>query len=563
MKALLIDAQGAGSVGRAVVEWIPAGMRSVAGVFEEKKIEYDFAVVEDFLHSKKKFVDYESYFVSAMSSDRPAVKAASNFIKSGKKNLILGGPITFDVKSSLIELQADVAVIGEGEKSISRLLEAGLKDDALPDFDDLSRIRGIAYRKNGALKTNPGDPLFSKEELNSFRPSTSIVTKYPLFEYAGVAVEILRGCSNFHRAKNYHGRKCPPNCNNCKSEDLEARLKCPIGVPAGCGFCSVGGLYGPPRSRDQEFIVDEMKSLVQIGVKKISFIVPDPLDYKREELVAPAPLTDPAKPEPNYEELDKLCSGIWDIAEIASGNVMVTIRDVKATLVTDRSAELLKKYFSTSIIGLGCESGSEEHCLNLGRGYSPKEVERAVRILTNKGIFPKINLIVGLPGQDEKTVNETLKFMKRLENKVLYFDAARFESLPATAFESCPSDCGPISDDNIKLVFEKVNDIHERHIKGLLGERWKVLIGVYKGNIVGDGGKHYPRGPQRKFRKLARVVGYPLSRSRDLSLMATVVRITNPSKDLKTGDLRDVEIVGHSLMGFRVIPDGKILKEAS
>jgi radical SAM superfamily enzyme YgiQ (UPF0313 family) len=158
MKALLIDAQGAGSVGRAVVEWIPAGMRSVAGVFEEKKIEYDFAVVEDFLHSKKKFVDYESYFVSAMSSDRPAVKAASNFIKSGKKNLILGGPITFDVKSSLIELQADVAVIGEGEKSISRLLEAGLKDDALPDFDDLSRIRGIAYRKNGALKTNPGDP---------------------------------------------------------------------------------------------------------------------------------------------------------------------------------------------------------------------------------------------------------------------------------------------------------------------------------------------------------------------------------------------------------------------
>jgi radical SAM superfamily enzyme YgiQ (UPF0313 family) len=559
MQALLIDAQGAGSVGRAVVEWIPAGLRSVAGVFEQEKVDYEFAIIEEFLKNKKKFKDYKSYFISAMSSDLPAVRAASKLIKDSERNLILGGPVTFD-KNSLLDLQADIAVIGEGERSISRLIEAGLKDGELPNRKDLSNIRGIAYRKNGAVEINPKDQLLSKEELNSFNPSTSVVAKYPLYEYAGIAVEILRGCSNFHRAKDYHGRRCPPRCNNCRSEDLEARLKCPVDVPAGCGFCSVGGLYGPPRSREQELILEEIRRLIEIGVKKISFIVPDPLDYKREELVAPVPLTDPAKPEPNYEELDKLCSSIWDLDEVARGDVMVTIRDVKATLVTERSAELLKKYFSSSIIGLGCESGSEEHCNKLGRGYSPREVEKAVKILNSKGILPKINLIVGLPGQDEETVKETLKFMKRIENKVLYFDAARFESLPATAFENCPSDWGPIKDDKVKKIFEKVNAVHERHIQGLLGERWKVLIGVYKGDIVKEEKKDYQRGPKRKFRKLARVVGYPLSAARDLSLMATVVRITNPSPELKTGDLKEVEITGYSLQGFRVIPDGKIIE---
>jgi radical SAM superfamily enzyme YgiQ (UPF0313 family) len=559
MRALLIDAQGAGGVGRAVVEWIPAGIRSVAGVFEQEKIDYDFTIIEDFLKNKKKFTDYKSYFISAMSSDMPIVRAASNLIKGTKKNLVLGGPITFDVKNSIKELQADIAVRGEGERAISRLLAAGLKDGELPSNEELSRIRGIAYRKNGTLEINSTDQLLSKGELNSFNPSTSVVAKYPLYEYAGVAVEILRGCSNFHRPKEYHGRRCLPNCNNCSSEDLEARLTCPIEVPAGCGFCSVGGLYGSPRSREQEFILPEIKSLIEIGVKKISFIVPDPLDYKREELVAPAPLTDPTKPEPNYEELDKLYSSIWDIDEVVRGNVVVTIRDIKATLVTEKSAEFLKKYFSSSIIGLGCESGSEDHCRNLGRGYSPREVERAVKLLNNKGIFPKINLIVGLPGQDEKTVKETLKFMERLEKKVLYFDAARFESLPSTAFENCPSDCGPVKDENVKKIFEKVNDVHERHIKSLLGERWKVLIGVYKGDIVKETERDYSRGPKRKFRKLARVVGYPISFTRDLSLMATVVRIMNPSRELKTGDLKEVEIIGHSLMGFRVIPDGKII----
>jgi len=302
-----------------------------------------------------------------------------------------------------------------------------------------------------------------------------------------------------------------------------------------------------------------MERLIDLGVSKMSFIVPDPLDYKREELVAPMPLTDPIKPEPNYKELEKLFKLFWEIDEIKKREAHVTIRDIKATMVTDKSAKLLKKYFPTSIIGLGCESGSEEHCLKLGRGYSPWEVSRATEILNRHEIYPKINLIVGLPGQDKETVEETLRFMEKLEDKVLYFDAARFEALPATAFENLPSDYGPVKDDNIKKIFEKVNSLHVRHIKKHVGNKWNVLIGVYDTNMTEIAGEEIDKGPKRKFRQLASVVGYPLSKDVDLNTMATVVKIISPTKSLKTGDRKVVEIMGYSMVGFRVIPEGRII----
>lgn len=561
MNILLIDAQGAGTSGRAIVEWIPAGLRNIGGILEQKKTDYDLAVVEEFIKNPEKYRDYKAFFISAMSSDLPMVKLTSDIINVWKKPIILGGPITFDINCVFNKLNADIAVIGEGERAVIKLLELGLKDGEIPNQETLSTVKGIAYQsQDKEIKVNPQDGYLTKEELNKIHPSTSIVTYYPHYNYVGVALEILRGCSNFHRAKDYHGKSCLPGCNNCTSEDLIMRLKCPIEIPAGCGFCSVGGLYGPPRSREQDHIIEEMKELIERGVTKISFLVPDPLDYKREELVAPAPLTDPVKPEPNYDELEKLCTKIWDIDDVANGKTMVTIRDVKATLVTERTAKLLKKYFSSSIIGLGCESGSEEHCNKLGRGYSPREVERAATVLNNHGILPKINLIVGLPGQDEKTVKKTLDFMERLEDKALYFDAARFESLPATAFEDCPSDFGPIKDENIKRLFNKVNSIHERHIKEHIGERWRVLIGVYDNGIKTHTRTDFEKGPKRKFRQLAGVVGYPLSQTKDLSLMATVVRILEPPQGLKTGDLKNVEIEGYSQMGFRIIPEGKIVQ---
>jgi len=559
---LIIDAQGAGSTGRAIVEWISAGVRAIAGILEEKNIEYELALVEDFVKNSARYKDFNAFLISGMSSDAPCIKKACDTISEWKKLIILGGPITFDAVLALDVLKADVAILGEGEHAFKKLLENGLSNGVLPDSAALEEIDSVAYKSNGKITKRKANKYITKEELNSLQPSTAVVKYYPFYEHAGVCVEILRGCSNFKRAKGYHGKNCVPGCRNCESDNLLLRLKCPLNIPAGCGFCSVGGLYGPPRSREQDSIVKEVKSLIENGVTRISFLVPDPLDYKREELVAPMPLTDPEKPEANYEELEKLCEMLWDIPEVADEKTIITIRDVKATLVTEKSAELLKKYFSNSIIGLGCESGSEEHCAALGRGYSPRQVEKAVKVLNKYGIKPKINLIAGLPGQSEKTTRETLEFIERLRSKVVYFDAARFEALPATAFENCASDFGPVKDENTKKILEKVNDIQLELFNSLRGEEWNVIIGVYKSDESGAQNDAFSKsGPKRKFRQLAGIVGYPLFHKKHLSLMATVVKILDPDKEkgLKTGDIKRVKLTGANLVGFRVVPEGEII----
>ncbi len=559
MKFALIDANGAGDSGRAIVEWVPASVRCIAGVLEGKGLECDVLLVEDIPASVS---DADCYLMTGMSSDIPAMRRAASFL--GDKPLVIGGPVTFNPKAVFDDIDPDIAVIGEGERPLSMLLEGGLEDGEIPEGEFLSGVEGVAYRGKNGVKINHPRGYMPKEEWARFSPSTECLASYPFLPHIGVVLEPLRGCSNFCRPRGYHGKPCAPGCSICSSGSLTSRLKCPASIPAGCGFCSVAGLYGPPKSREQMAIVKEIKGLIDSGARRISFLVPDPLDYKREELVAPEPLTDPTFPEPNYVELEKLCKMIWDIPEISSGEAMVTIRDVKATMVTPKSARLVKEYFPNSIIGLGCESGSEGHCIDLGRGYAPRAVLRAAELLNELGIKPKVNLIVGLPGQNRETVSESLEFMRALRGKVLYFDMARFEALPMSAFEAQPSDFGPVSDEDSRALFEEGARSQVEFLERFIGARLQVAIGVY-GEKAGDGGggvKGGSAGPRRRFRQLAGVVGYPIFEGTHLSLVATVVKIINPEANLKTGDVRTVEITGTSRVGFRVVMEGVLLDSA-
>lgn len=556
-------------MGRALAEWIPASVRVMSGILEDQNVDFDVVLVEEFLKGPQRYREYDTFLATGMSSDMEMIKKAGNLINDWGNIFIIGGPITFDPTSVFEEIKPDVAIIGEGEKTFLKLLELGLGDGELPDEETLSNLDGLSFKtKDGETRSNFPKRFLSKEELSQFFPSTDVIHYYPFYEDILVVLEILRGCSNFHKPKRYHGKACIEGCEKCESDDLSERLICPQGIPSGCGFCSVSGLYGPPRSREQEVIVKEIKGLIDRGATKITILDPDPLDYKREELVAPMPLTNPSFPEPNYEEIEKLGGMIWSIPEVADGYVTITVRDVKATLVTDRSAELLKRYFPRSIFGIGCESGSESHCIQLGRPFPPREVLKAARIMNKHGIKPKVNFIAGLPWQTWETTAETLRFMDKLEPYVLYFDLTRFESLPKSAFDDMPSDTGPLRDENSKALVSRANSVEKRLYEGFVGERWKVVVGIYdhpKARTPGEKalgeGKGSRKGikPKRGFRKLLGVVGYPIFQKEQLSLFATVVKISNPGEGLKSGDVKMVEITGVSEAGFRVVLEGRIV----
>ncbi len=316
-------------------------------------------------------------------------------------------------------------------------------------------------------------------------------------------------------------------------------------------------MYGPPRSKEQKKIINELEGLIDEGATKIAILDPDPLDYKREELVTPDPLTDPELPMPNYPELERLGDMIWAVPEIAAEDAVVTVRDVKATLVTHHSVKLLKKYFPRSVFGIGCETGSREHSKRLGRPYEPEKVLEAAKIFYSHGIKPKINMIVGLPYQNEVTITETLQLMDELEPFISHFDFTRFESLPMSGFDDHPSDTGPLKDENTRRLLESSNRLQKRFFEKFIGERLKVVIGVYDGDKEAqreDGEKT----PRRGFRSLAGLVGYPIFDKRQMSLYATIIRIRKGDQSLKTGDVAHVKVGGVSLLGFRFVLDGTL-----
>ncbi|MHA1220832.1 MAG: hypothetical protein ACTSQB_03785, partial [Candidatus Heimdallarchaeota archaeon] len=261
----VIDATAAGKGRRRFTrDAIGCGVRSVCGILEQHNITSKILLAEDVL--LRGFQDdFTSLFLSGMSMDKIAIRKVINLWRkkhSGKT--VVGGPISSELEETLRATTADLIVIGEGEFTLSELLQSNFLVSGI--VSALKNIRGIAYfdqHKN--IVVNSFRKYSSREEFRTFKASTKRILDYPNFLSAKVYVECVRGCSNFGgtRIKLPDGRQCS-ECGYCDTGSVEDRANCPSGIPPGCGFCSVPSLYGPSRSRFVNEIVSEIRELLTL-----------------------------------------------------------------------------------------------------------------------------------------------------------------------------------------------------------------------------------------------------------------------------------------------------------
>ena len=475
MKPLIVDTLASGKGVRLTTrDVIGAGPRAVAGVLEAKGFEPEISTVEQYLGSRVD--DYDVLLLSGMTSDVPAIQRS---VRKWRKNydgpVIIGGPAASEPERVLRRTGGDIAVTGEGEYTLVELLDGGLGDGVFPD--NLEEIRGISYRIKKKITVNPLRPLQPKEVYNVYHPSTKTITSYPLYESARVYIEAIRGCSNFNRARiGPIGEACT-FCEQCTEAGLTERYDCPVGIPPGCGYCSVPSLYGPPKSRPSELIIEETKELLALGVNRVVLSAPGFLDYEREKLVMPEPLTDPRNPEPNYEALEELLSGLTGLPQVASGNASIMIENIKAALVTERAAAILGKYLRDTPVSVGFETGSDEHSRLLGRPDTPSETLVSLRRLKEAGMKPYVYFIHGLPGQTSETVEETVKMidasMRAGSDRVILY---RFMSLPSSSFTQCPSGAPASQDPLSKRIYDASLEANMGQKQELVGDRVKVVV---------------------------------------------------------------------------------------
>jgi radical SAM superfamily enzyme YgiQ (UPF0313 family) len=477
VKPLIVDALAHGKGGRKVtLDVIGAGPRTLAGILEEYNLKPKIVTADNFMLNKQK--DHDILLVSGMTSDITTVRRViRKWRKRSNSQIVVGGPLTSEPIRSIKKTRADVGVVGEGEETLRELLEKGLKEGVLPSNDELRNIRGIVFNDKKDIIFTGFKPPISKLVFNGIQPSTNTIKYYPIYYAARVFVEVVRGCSNYYRTRlGPLGETCV-NCDNCFEGGLYDRYDCPTHIPPGCGYCSVPSIYGPPKSRSVESIRNEVEGLINEGVHRIVLSAPGFLDYGRDLLVNPAPLTDPRKPEPNYEEVETLLSTLYEINEIASGQVSLMIENIKAVLVTQKAANIFSKYLAGTPVNIGFETGSETHCRQLGRPDTPKEIFKAIERLITAGVKPYVYFIYGLPGQTQKSAESTVKAIEQSmklgsERVILY----RFRSLPMSAFMSCPSGA-PIKKDPIsKIIYKAANEANRKSKKALINKKVSVII---------------------------------------------------------------------------------------
>ncbi len=480
MRVLVVDCLGCGSTGKryATLDVIGVGPRLIVGIIESLGHKADLRVCGEVIEDPSIMKGFDVVFVSGMSTDiESMVKVISKWVEGPS---VAGGPCFVNYEE-LLNRGFTYVVWGEAELCLPKLL------DLLCDKASVEDVPNLIYRdKKGRVIKNKG-PSYAKEPLLwSFDPSIRVIKNYPYWYASRVYVEVVRGCSNFFRPTIQlpDGTKCI-GCGRCFNGDLEERLECPLGIPPGCGYCSVPALFGPARSRPKDKIVKEVKELIKLGVKRIVLSAPDFLDYGRDWLVKPKPLTNPREPPPNLEAIESLLKELTALSEVSNGEVYIMIENVKPNLVNQSVAKVLSKYLKDSPVNIGLETGDDELHKALGRPSTVEEVIEAVRLLINAGLKPYVYLIHGLPGESKSSVKKTIRVVKELaklgvEKFILY----RFTPLKGTAFENFKAPPPAIKSPTAKKLYMLIIKLNKELKRRYLGRNVKVIGASYEKGIL-------------------------------------------------------------------------------
>lgn len=296
---------------------------------------------------------------------KPAGKIV-DFIKKSYSNIpiIIGGPhCTLQEQQVLQEINADIAVVGDGEKTINEIL------DVFDNKKTMAEIHGIFYRETGKIKA--GLPRCDIENLDEIPfPSRHLVQHY------SYGKRQIAGVTFFAKGK---------------ITSMVATRGCPFR----CRFCVSKSIFRNYRFRSIDNVIKELEEIAQ---KYDSvFIVDDNflIDKKRAEK-------------------------IMDILIQKKLNIEIWIAGVR---VTDADKQLFQKMKKAGVksIEFGIESGNQEVLDYYNKKITLEAIRKAVKLSKKTGFFTIGNFIIGAPIETEKHIEDTIRFAKKLNLDFAFF----------------------------------------------------------------------------------------------------------------------------------------------
>lgn len=298
--------------------------------------------------------------ISGLSGGFTYVKGLTTIIKENFDiPIIVGGPLgTHNAETVLMHTKADACVVGQGEYIVL---------DLLNNLNNPEVVKGIVYRDNKDNIVRNQEAII--KDLDNI--------PWPAYQIMNMEDYIWSGASADMDSRRRYMKGLRV------MQMITGR-----GCPMGCRFCSkVMGRMAVLRSVDK--VIEEIKFLIKkYQINGISF---------RDELYLM-----------NRGHVHRLSAELKKLGIIWMGQGRVDKVDL----------ELLKhmKKCGCISIGFGIESGSPKMLKLMNKGQTVEQAKKAMKICQKVDMDVKVQLVMGYPGENRQTVEETVSFFKEVGN---------------------------------------------------------------------------------------------------------------------------------------------------
>jgi anaerobic magnesium-protoporphyrin IX monomethyl ester cyclase len=302
--------------------------------------------------------------IVGITADTPSVLEAYQIAGRLKQSfpstpVIYGGVHpTFLPEEALTQGKGDIVVLGEGEITMTKLLDFYIQKRSL---SNPVSVRGIAYRLNGELKkTQPRESISDLDGIPF--PARHL---FPMEKYN----------TTIHH----------PDAGRA------AGLIASRGCPGNCIFCSSPALYHRKvRFRSSTNVISEINDVTKrYGIKTFHFY-DDCFTVRRKWVI-------------------DFCKGVLEANLEIEWCCLAKINHL------DRDLLQIMKKAGCTVIELGIESGDQRILDLVRKGISIEQINRVVEMVLKTGITPQFLFMRGNIGETPESLNKTyemaIKFM--------------------------------------------------------------------------------------------------------------------------------------------------------